>query len=138
MALTTKLSNAAVNAQLDALAKQCDGGTLKIFTGNQPAIADGPTTGLLLVTIALGSPAFNAAINGVISAKTVIAEDAVDTGTAGWFRISTSRGVALWDGSVGTSGCNLNLNSVNITIRARVEITELSHSFPKQGLTAPG
>ena len=49
--------------------------------------------------------------------------DSTNTGTAAWFRILTSGSVACIDGTVDTSGADLNLNSVSITAAAIVQIT---------------
>jgi hypothetical protein len=47
------------------------------------------------------------------------------TGTASWFRITDSAGNAVVDGDVGTSGSDLNLNTVSITSGVQVSVTSL-------------
>jgi hypothetical protein len=45
------------------------------------------------------------------------------TGTATWFRDVDSTGTCVMDGSVGTSGADLNLNSTSITSGVQVSCT---------------
>ena len=48
------------------------------------------------------------------------------TGTATWFRIVTSGNTCVVDGTVGTSGANLNLATTSISSGATVSITSLT------------
>jgi len=129
MALNPKFSNESVNAEADALAPLANSGKLRIYTGSQPATADdaiGAVT--LLAELTMNATAFGAAVAGVLTANAITADStADDTGTAAWFRIWKSDGTSpLCDGSVGTSGCDLNLNSVAIQAGAEVSVTSLT------------
>jgi hypothetical protein len=54
------------------------------------------------------------------------------TGSATWFRAFSSDGTsAIWDGSVGTSGATLNMNSTAIQINVQVDITSLTFTVNK-------
>lgn len=55
------------------------------------------------------------------------------TGTAAWFRAIKSDGTAVLDGSVGTSGANLNLNSVGFVSGAPVSVSSWTLSEPAAG-----
>jgi hypothetical protein len=102
-------------------------GLLKIYdnTGGVPAdvgVAIG--TQKLLAQLAL-SPTFAAAASGgVLTANSITPDSSADdTGTAAFFRLTTSGGTAIVQGSVGTSGTDLNLNTVSIQSGATVSVT---------------
>ncbi len=127
------MSSASVNAEANALAVLANGGTLCIYDGVQPADADTAVTSQnLLAELPLGNPAFGSASNGVITANAISSDsDADASGTATWFRVKASDSSTLWDGSVGTSGCDLNLNSVSIQQHANVSVSSLVHTVTK-------
>lgn len=127
-----KTSIAARNAELDALAALANSGYLRIYTGAQPATPETAASGTLLAELRFGVTAFAAAADGAIAANAITADSSADnTGTAGWFRVLKSDGTtALWDGSVGTSGSDLNLNSTAIQSGANVSISALTYTLP--------
>jgi len=43
----------------------------------------------------------------------------------------TSGGTTIWDGSVGTTGADMNLNSVSITLGANVSISGWTFTMPE-------
>ncbi len=127
-------------------------GILYIYDGAQPASADAAVTGTLLAKITVGSGAFafGSATNGLdfdSPADGVIEKAAAETwsgvgladGTAGWFRLmgnvsdagGTSTTLARLDGSVGTSGADLNLGSVAIRTGATVTIDVFQFTLPE-------
>lgn len=137
MANTPFFSDEAVKAAVDAVAALANGGTLKIYTGTQPTDANtalGAQT--LLATLTLGSPAFAAsAASGsagsrvvTATANTITGDTSADaTGTAAWFRVLKSNGTSiLFDGSVGVSGCDLNLATTSLVTGEDVEITSFA------------
>jgi hypothetical protein len=129
--MALKLSNAAANAEANALAALLNGGFLKIYDGAKPADANTAiTTQNLLSTLSFGNPAFAASVAGVITANAIASDaNAAATGTASWFRCYESDGVTVvMDGSVGTSGADLNLNSVAIQIHAQVSVSSFVHT----------
>ena len=132
MALT--VSTAAGNAQLDATLGLLDAGaaagTIEVRTGSRPASPDSAATGTLLVSFTLSDPAFAAAASKSASLNTVASATAVATGTAGYFRALDSNGVAVADGTVGTSGADLNLNTTSITSGGSVSITSGTVTVP--------
>lgn len=133
MALNFKITTAAANAMLDGLASHLgESCKLRIYDGTQPA---GPGTAItsqvLLAELTLNADAFAAAANGVLTANAITSDASADaTGTATWFRLLTSGGTAVCDGSVGTSGCDLNLNSTAITAGGTVAVTSLTITQP--------
>lgn len=116
-----------------------EGGVIDIYTGSQPVSADAAVTGsILLGTVTLASGAFTpgsptngltfaAPANGSVSKSTdQWSFKGVANGTAGWFRLrgnAVDTGMASTelprvDGSIGTSGADLNLSNIVITINA--------------------
>jgi len=128
------MANAAVNEQADRLATLANSGKLRIYDGTQPATADtAVSTQTLLAELTMNATAFGAASAGVITANAITSDSSADaTGTATWFRLLKSDGTTpLWDGSVGTSGANLNLNSVAIQSGAAVSVSSFVHTVTK-------
>ncbi|GAJ24478.1 unnamed protein product, partial [marine sediment metagenome] len=133
MAANLKLSNAAVNAACDAVVDLLDSGKIEIYTASQPA---GPDTGItdqtLLAELTFGATAFGASSEGVATAEAITKDSAANaTGEAAWFRVLTSEDGEMFDGSVGTEGCDLNLNSVAIQEGAEVSISSFIFTIPK-------
>lgn len=131
--MAKSLANIGANAAADAVVDQADGGALRIYAGSQPANADTAVSGqTLLAELTLGSPAFGAALGGVATANAITGDSSANaTGTAAWFRVVTSGGAALWDGAVGTSGSDLNLNSTSIQSGAAVDVTSFTFTINK-------
>jgi hypothetical protein len=133
MALTPKLADTAVNAEANAVVDLLDGGKIQIYDGAQPANADtAVSTQTLLAELTFGTPAFGAAAAGVATANAITPDSSADaTGTATWFRALKSDTTKMFDGSVGTSGCNLNLNSTAIQLGAAVSISAFTFTASK-------
>lgn len=133
MANNPKLANLGANAAADAVVDQADGGSLRIYSGTQATNADtavGAQT--LLAELPLGTPAFGAASAGVATANAITDDSSANaTGTASWFRVVTSGGAALWDGSVGTSNADLVLDSVSIVSGGTVSVTSFTFTISK-------
>lgn len=130
--MAVRLAVATANNLADAIDTLCGtAATLKVYTGAQPATGDTTASGTLLATFTLSNPAFGAASGGVITLsgtpKTVAASN---SGTAGYFRIETSGAAKILDGSVGTSGNQLNLNTTSITSGVNVTITSGTITLP--------
>ena len=134
MALNAKLCTQAVNAACDAIVDLANSGILRIYDGTQPATADTAIDAqTVLAELTMGATAFGAAAEGVATAEAITKDSTANaTGTAAWFRLWQANGTdELFDGSVGTSGCDLNLNSVAIQENAEVEISSFTFTVPK-------
>jgi len=128
-------------------------GILKIYSGSQPASADNAVAGTELLAISVASGAFvagtptnglefGAAAAGAISKSTAVWSDTgIASGTAGCFRLYANASDAngedttpflypRLDGSVGTSGAELNMSSTSITIGATTTIDTFTITFP--------
>jgi hypothetical protein len=126
-------------------------GILKIYSGSQPTNADTAASGTLLVSITLSSGAwvagafgngleFGTAASGSISKASgaTWSGAAVASGTAGWFRLyanatdagGASTSLPRIDGSVGTSGADLNMSSTTITSGQTYTIDTFTITLP--------
>jgi hypothetical protein len=130
-------SDSATKAGLDALCAKANGGTLKIYTGTQPTDANTAIGAqVLLGTLGMNATAFAASVASgsagsrvcTATANSITDDTSADaTGTASWFRIVQSDGTTIvMDGSVGTSGCDLNLATTAIVAGADLGITSLT------------
>jgi hypothetical protein len=119
-------STALRNAQLDAITTAIgSNGLLRIYNGTRPATGGTATT--LLAQLALSATAAGAASSGVLTFSAITNDSSADaTGTATWFRITTSGGTAVIDGDVGTSGSDLNFNTVSFVSGAVIAVTSLT------------
>ena len=138
MANTPRTTYAVCNLALDAgIGTLADSGKLRIYGGGsgQPTHGgDAITDQTLLAELTMGADAFPAAASGVLTANAITQDSSADnTGTAGWFRLLKSDGTTtLLDGSVGTSGCDLNLNSVSIIQGGTVSVTSFTITLPRE------
>ncbi len=134
MANNPKRTAAAANAACDAMAALLNGGSIKIYDGTGGVPADPSvaiTTQVLLGTLPLSATAFAGAVNGVATANAITDDSSADAnGTAAFVRALNSGGTALIQGTVGTSGCDLNLNTVSIVSGARISITSFTLTEP--------
>ena len=135
MAANTHLSQAAWDAALDAAINAENSGFLDIYdsTGTgQPATPDvAVTTQVKLASLPLSATAFGAAAVGVKTANAITSGTGLAAGTATWARFYKSdHTTAVHDCSVGTSGCDINLNDAAITIGGTVSVTAYTVSMP--------
>lgn len=129
MALNAKTAVARRNAALDAAFDSVlNSGFLRIYDGTQPTDADTALGAqVLLAELTLNATAFAAASGGSKAANAITADSSANaTGTATWGTLATSGSVRLFDFSVGTSGANLNLNSVAIQSGAQVSCSSFT------------
>lgn len=112
------------NAQLDAITTAVgNAGKLQIYDGTRPAT--GGTATNKLAEFTLGTPFATAASAGSLSPTLPASVSALLTGTATWYRITTSAGSFVMDGSVSATGGggDCQLNSTAISSGATVSIT---------------
>jgi hypothetical protein len=103
---------------------------IRIYSGTRPATGGTETTVLAELT---GNATFApAASGGVLTLNAITADSSANaTGTASWFRIDSSGGTNhVLDGDVGTSGSDLNLNSVSIVAGGTVSISSFTITAP--------
>jgi hypothetical protein len=134
MAHNVTLAALTANAIADAVAARCDGGSVSIYDGAQPATADtAVTTQTLLAAPTFGNPAFSAAAAGVATAHAITQDpSAAVSGTAAWFRILDSTGATVLDGTVGVgSGFDCNVVSTAVTAGAPFPIASMILTAPE-------
>lgn len=136
MALNTRVGAAARNAAVDAMVGIIGtSGYMDLYDGTQPTDPDTALGAQVkLARLPLSATAFAAAAAGSAAANAITSDSAADaTGTCTWGTLCTAAGVRKLDFSVGTSGANLNLNSVAIQVNATVAVSSFSASMPMQG-----
>ena len=122
------------NALLDALETATGASAvLKIRTGSPPADVATADSGTVLATISLPADWMAAASGGTKAKSGTWSDASADaTGTAAHFRIYASDGTtAHWQGTCGTSGTDMILDSVSFTAGQSFTINTFT-------LTAPG
>lgn len=127
--------DATVEAALNAVAAMLNSGFIKIYTGSQPAL-DGSLTGTLLATMTFGATAFGSASASAgtvtAAANSITSGTAGNTGTAGYHALVKSDGVTVVaTGSVGTSGADLNMNTLSVTSGNTVSCSSYTLSEPQ-------
>ena len=151
--MTIRFSTGLRNGMLNAtgLKEAFANGTLKLFSGPQPASADAAEQGTLLCQITLACGAFTPGVgtNGInfdAPVSAVIDKAAAETwsgtavaaGTLGWFRFQgnaadaggSSTTLSRIDGTIGTSGADLNLANITMEVGTPVSISEAQFTFP--------
>lgn len=121
--MAVALSTAVRNAQLDEITAAAGANALlSLYDGTRPATGGTITT--LLAQLVCASTFAAVASGGVLTLNAISDDPAANaTGTATWFRLTTSGGTFVMDGNVGTSGSDLNLSTVSIVANARIQIS---------------
>lgn len=129
MKLSTTARNAACNSVVDLL----DNGYVRIYTGSAPANPQTAASGTLLAELRFNATAFGAASTGAATANAFTADSSANAdGTAGYVRLLQSDGsTVIADCSVGTSGADINLNSLSISTGVEVQITSMTYTQPE-------
>lgn len=120
-----KYSNGTRDAQQQGLITYAGSGCLiRLYQGTQPANANTAiTTQTLLASLTI-SGSFGTDSNGTLTLGSVTNGTAGASGNADFFRIFKSDGTTVvMDGSVGTSGADMNLNTTTISSGQTVSIT---------------
>ncbi len=143
MALNFRISNVAAKRLADSFDDEVNVGgavaSVRILSGGQPADPDVAETGTLLAELLMSATAFGAATDqapgGRITAAAISDDVSADnTGTAGYFRIRNDNSGTpddVCDGECGTSGADMNLNTLEITSGSTVSITAMTVDMPE-------
>lgn len=121
--MALSLSTGAAQAMGAALATAIGAGsTIQVRSGGKPASPDTAAAGTLLVTVPI--PGSFTSTGGVLTAADPAAANPVASGTAGYFRLTTSGGVAVLDGTVTATGGggDMTLGSTTITTGVPVDL----------------
>ena len=136
-ATNTRISNEIALLMCNVCVDQLDEGggaaVISIRSGAQPTDPDSSTDGTQLALLTCAGTAFGAAADGagsaIATAASITDDSSADaTGTAGYFRASaTTDGTTIADnhidGECGTSGADMNLNTLAIVTGAVVSIS---------------
>lgn len=119
------------DAAVDSIDGGAGAGTIQIRTGAAPTATTDADSGTLLATLTFSDPAFGAASAGVATASAITSDTNVDnSGTAAHFRFKDSNGVVTHQGSVGTSGADINFNSVTFVAGGTCAISSMTLTVP--------
>lgn len=137
--ISTALRNQIINGILNSQAGiSFDSGTLEIRSGAAPG-PDAAATGTVLATITLPADAFAAASAGAAAKSGTWEDTSADAGgTAAHFRIiqsgdtngATGSTDERIEGTVSTSGADLNLDSTTISAAQTVTIDTFTVTMP--------
>lgn len=124
MALSYKTS--LRNTRLDDITTAIStSGIIRLYSGTPPADANTALSGnTLLAELALSSTAAPGASSAALTFSAITADSSADnTGTCTFGRVLTSGATCIVQFAVGTSGSDLNLNTVSIVAGAQVSIS---------------
>jgi hypothetical protein len=129
--LSTTVRNNACNAIVDTIDQGSAAGTLKIYTGAQPAsVADNPS-GTLLGTCTFSDPAFGNASTGVATASAITSDTNADnSGTAGHGCIFDSDNNPLMDMTCGLGSGDINFDNNVIVAGGVIAISSMTITQP--------
>ena len=111
-----------------------DNGYLRIYDGTQPTNADTAIGAqVLLAELRFNADAAPSAVAGVLTFNAITQDsNANNTGTASWFRALKSDGsTVMFDGTVGTSGSDINIATTAIVAGAIVGVTSAVYTVSK-------
>lgn len=129
--MTLAMEDTVRNAWLDSITTRAGASAkLRIYSGTQPAKNGTATT--LLAELTCNATFAPAASGGVLTLNAITQDSSADaTGTATWMRLVKSDGTTfVFDGTVGTSGADLNLNSVSIVTGGTVSVSSFTITAP--------
>lgn len=133
MATNLKFTISIVNAEAAAAIAQLNSGLIRFYQGTQPATADtsiGAST--LLVTLTFNATAAPAPVAGLVTFNAITAGTGVANGTAQWARVVKSDGSLVgWDGAVGTTGSDFNINNTTIVIGGTTTCSSATFRVPQ-------
>ena len=141
MPRTRLTSSAALDAIVGLVDAGAGAGKVRIYQngGANPVDADAALGGAtLLAELAMSDPAFGAASGSsggstTATANAITDDSAADaSGTAHFFRVMDSDDNVVFQGEVGTTGSDMNLNSTSISAGATVSITSMTVTLPNE------
>lgn len=120
------------NAALDARNALLNGGSVEIRSGTAADIDSAPT-GTVLITFTLLNPAFGSAVNRVSSLNLPpdVTASVANAGGAVHYLVKDSLGNPRGNGTAGTSGTDMILNTLTWNIGDDVSILAWSTTLPK-------
>lgn len=118
------------NAQLNAITSAAGASAvITIYEGTRPATGASDSGSTVLAELTCGSTFAAAASAGVLTLNAITGDSSANAdGTAQWFRLETSGGTHVMDGSVTATGGggDMTLNSTSLTEGATVAISSFT------------
>jgi hypothetical protein len=143
--MTLNITNSAAQSMCNNLVDLLDNTvgdqpTLVVYSGTVPVEADSPLgANNTLVTLLLdGTEGFQTAVDDTGVARSTVTglplvATITATGTATFFRMFDDAGTVILQGTVGTAGADLILDTVALVQDATFQVTSLSINVPEQG-----
>lgn len=103
-----------------------DGGSTPLTTGQRPATGAATTGYTKLAELTCNATFAPSATGAVLTLNAVTSAAALATGTAIWFRITSSGGTFVLDGTVGTSGQDLNMSTISFVSAATISVSSFT------------
>lgn len=137
--LSTALATAMLNSWLNGTGYSFfNSAIFEVRSGTIPANADTAPTGSVLAAMTLPADAMGTAAAAAAAKAGTWQDTSADaTGTASWFRVRESGDAGTtnttderMDGTVGTSGADLNLDNTSINITQQVTINTFTVTQP--------
>lgn len=133
--ITVAAQNAACNAIVDLLDAGNEAAQLRIYDGTPPdTVNDALVGNTLLAALVMSDPAYGNASNGIATASAISDDASADNGGTATFHRQGSMNSGTFtpviQGTVGTSGSDLNLVDTTIVQGGPVEITSLTYTQP--------
>lgn len=130
-ALASAVDSAATDAAAAQLASDLGANAvIEIRTGTKPATPETAASGTLLASVTIASWTAATGGTGTVTGSNPAAVTVAATGTAGHFRAKQSGGTAVIDGTVGTSGADLNLDSVSLVSGGSLDLGAPVFTYP--------
>jgi len=118
IARSTTAKNAAADAVVDLLDAGSGAGTLVLLTAGDVEVA----------TLTFSDPAYGAAASGTAQENSITDDSSATGGTATKFEARDSDDNVVFEGTVGTSGADLNLTNNVIAASETVSVTDFSYT----------
>jgi len=131
--MAMQYNDAIRNAFNDAITSAVgSSGTIKMYSGSVPAtVATALGAQVLLATLPCSATFAAASSGGVLTLNAISNDTSADAaGTGSFFRICTSGGTAVAQGTLGTSGADINLSTTTFSIGLVVSVSSFTHTAP--------
>ena len=129
--LSTAVRNAACNAIVDTIDQGTGAGSIKFYTGAQPAAVSDNPSGTLLGTCPFSDPAFGNAATGVATANSITRDTSADnSGTAGHACIFDSDSNPLMDMTCGQGSGDVNFDNNVIVAGGTIAVSSMTVTVP--------
>ena len=129
--LSTTARNGACDGIVDGIDAGAGAGTIKVYTGAQPATVAGNPSGTLLGTLTFSDPAFGAAAAGVATASAITSDVSADnSGTCEHAAIYDSNANPLSDMDAAQGSGSLNFDNNVIVAGGVIAISAMTVTVP--------